>query len=61
MPPGLLPGIVRTLLPVLERAGIAAASDVDIETLQGRLREEMEAAHAVFAYPELTCAWASSS
>jgi hypothetical protein len=54
----LLPGIVRTLLPVLERTGIAAAGDVDIDTLQGRLREDMEAAHAVFAYPALTCAWA---
>jgi hypothetical protein len=54
----LLPGIVRTLLPVLERTGIAAAGDVDIDTLQGRLREDMEAAHAIFAYPALTCAWA---
>jgi ubiquinone/menaquinone biosynthesis C-methylase UbiE len=54
----LLPGIVRTLLPVLERTGVAAAGEVDIETLQGRLREDMEAAHAVFGYPALTCAWA---
>jgi hypothetical protein len=54
----LLAGIVRTLLPVIERTGIAAASEVDIDTLQGRLREEMEAARAVFAFPALTCAWA---
>jgi SAM-dependent methyltransferase len=54
----LLPGIVRTLLPVLERTGIASAADVDIDTLPGRLREDMEAAHATFAYPALTCAWA---
>jgi SAM-dependent methyltransferase len=54
----LLAGIVGTLLPVLERTGIAAAGEVDIDTLQGRLREDMEAAHAVFAFPVLTCAWA---
>jgi hypothetical protein len=54
----LLAGIVRTLLPAIERTGIAAAGDVDIDTLQGRLRKDMEAARAVFAFPALTCAWA---
>lgn len=54
----LLAGIVRTLLPAIERNGIATAGEVDIETLQGRLREEMERARAVFAFPALTCAWA---
>ena len=54
----LLAGIVRTLLPAIERNGIAAAGEVDIDTLQGRLREEMEQARAVFAFPALTCAWA---
>jgi ubiquinone/menaquinone biosynthesis C-methylase UbiE len=53
-----LAGIVRTLLPVLERTGIAAADDIDIDTLEGRLRDDMETAHAVFAFPALTCAWA---
>lgn len=54
----LLAGIVRSLLPSIERMGIAATAEVDINTLQGRLRAEMEAAHAVFAFPTLTCAWA---
>jgi hypothetical protein len=31
---------------------------VDIDTLQARLRAEMEYARAVFAFPALTCAWA---
>jgi len=56
--PTLLAGIVRTLLPTLEQNGIATAAEVGIDTLQHRLREEMVAAGAVFAYPELTCAWA---
>lgn len=54
----LLAGIVRTLLPAIERTGIATADEVDINTLQRRLHEEMEQARAVFAFPALTCAWA---
>jgi ubiquinone/menaquinone biosynthesis C-methylase UbiE len=54
----LLAGIVRTLLPVIERTGIATAAEVDAETLEQRLRDELVAAQAVFAHPSLTCAWA---
>jgi len=56
--PDLLAGIVRTLLPAIERNSIATANEVDIDTLPGRLRDEMEQARAVFAFPALTCAWA---
>jgi ubiquinone/menaquinone biosynthesis C-methylase UbiE len=56
--PALLAGIVRTLLPAIEQSGIATAAEVGIDTLQRRLREEIVAARAVFAYPALTCAWA---
>jgi len=56
----LLAGIVRTLLPAIERNRIATANEVDIDTLQGRLRDEMEQAQAVFAFPTLTCAWANA-
>jgi hypothetical protein len=54
----LLAGIVRLLLPAIERNKIATGNEVDIDTLQGRLRDEMEQARAVFAFPALTCAWA---
>ena len=54
----LLAGIVRTLLPAIERGGIATAADVDVDTLEQRLREEMETTRAVFAFPALTCTWA---
>jgi SAM-dependent methyltransferase len=56
--PALLAGIVRALLPAIERISVATANDVDIDTLQERLRDEMERARAVFAFPALTCAWA---
>ena len=54
----LLAGIVRTLLPAIEQNGIATPAEVDIDTLQPRICEEMESHRAVFAFPALTCAWA---
>ena len=54
----LLAGIVRTLLPVIERTGVATATEVEASTLEQRLGNELVAAEAVFAHPALTCAWA---
>jgi SAM-dependent methyltransferase len=54
----LLAGILRTLLPVIERTGVATAAEVDADTLEQRLGDELVAAGAVFAHPALTCAWA---
>jgi SAM-dependent methyltransferase len=56
----LLAGIVRTLLPAIEHNRLATANEVDIDTLPERLRDEMEHARAVFAFPTLTCAWAAA-
>jgi SAM-dependent methyltransferase len=56
--PALLAGIVRTLLPVIERTGVASAAEVEADTLQSRLGDEFRAAQAVFAFPALICAWA---
>jgi ubiquinone/menaquinone biosynthesis C-methylase UbiE len=53
----LLAGIVRTLLPVIESTGVAGAAEVDVDTLEHRLGEELDAAQAVFAFPALTSAW----
>ena len=55
----LLSGIVRTLLPAIEESEIATAAELEPDTLQARLREETETASAVFAFPALTCAWAT--
>ena len=51
-------GTLRTLLPLVERFGIATAEDVDVETLVERLREEMVASGGVGKPPEMVSAWA---
>jgi SAM-dependent methyltransferase len=56
--PENLAGLVRTLLPVIERAGIASREEVDIETLQHRLAVEVRERGAVVAPPTLVGAWA---
>lgn len=51
-------GTVRTLLPLLERFGIATAEEVGVETPAARLREEMVASGGVGKPPEMVSAWA---
>jgi SAM-dependent methyltransferase len=49
--------VTRTLLPHMERLGIATAEEVDIDTFEDRLREAVCEANAVAATPALVCAW----
>ena len=42
----LLAGIVRSLFPTIEQSGIATSAEGDIDTLQRRLHEEIQAARA---------------
>jgi SAM-dependent methyltransferase len=51
-------GTLRTLLPLVERFGIATAEDVGVDTLADRLREEMVASDGVGKPPEMVSAWA---
>jgi ubiquinone/menaquinone biosynthesis C-methylase UbiE len=51
-------GTLRTLLPLVERFGIATAEEVGVETLAGRLREETVASGGVVKPPEMVSAWA---
>lgn len=44
-----LAGIVRSILPMLERYGIATAAEVDVETLADRLRDETVASQGVIS------------
>lgn len=53
----LLAGVVRSLLPAIERAGLATAAEVDIDTLADRLRAEALAHTAAVVYPPLGAAW----
>jgi ubiquinone/menaquinone biosynthesis C-methylase UbiE len=56
-----LTGITRTLLPLMERTGVAAAKMVDIETMADRLREEAVALGATIVGPPLVAAWSRIS
>jgi SAM-dependent methyltransferase len=59
--PGLLAGIVGTMLPLIEQTGVATAQQVAVETLRDRLAAEMIANGAVFAHPILLTAWGKRS
>jgi len=47
----------RTLLPLMERTGVATAAEVGIDTLAARMREEIVAADATVVPPPLIGAW----
>jgi SAM-dependent methyltransferase len=49
--------ITHTLLPLMERTGIATAGEVAIETLAARLRDEAVALDATLVSPSLIGAW----
>jgi SAM-dependent methyltransferase len=47
----------RTLLPLMERTGVATATEVEVDTLAARLREQVVAADATVVPPPLIGAW----
>lgn len=49
--------IARTLLPVMQRSGVATADEVQIDTLASRLRDEAVALNAVLVAPPFIGAW----
>jgi cyclopropane fatty-acyl-phospholipid synthase-like methyltransferase len=53
--------ITRTLLPLMERVGVATAAEVDIDTLTERLGQEVVANNATLVAPPLIGAWARLS
>ncbi len=56
--PKLAAETVRTLLPAIEKTGIATAAEVDIDTLEARLAEESIRLGTTFKPPTLVGAWA---
>jgi SAM-dependent methyltransferase len=56
--PRLAASTVRTLLPAIERSGIASVADVDIDSLEARLAAALVEHDAVFKPPTLVGAWA---
>jgi SAM-dependent methyltransferase len=57
----ILAGIVRTALPLIERAGAATAEEVHAETLEQRIEAELDAVGGVFAHPALFSAWGTTT
>jgi len=49
---------MRSLLPFFEQLGTVTASEVDIETLESRLRSEIVDQQGVQILPEVIGAWA---
>ena len=49
--------VVRSLLPLMEKFGIATAKEIDIDTLADRLREEVTISRGSLVIPEFIGAW----
>jgi len=56
--PMLLAESIRAMLPAVEQFGLATAAEVDIGTLEDRIRVELGAADATMSSPLLISAWA---
>lgn len=50
-------GVLRSLLPVIEQAGIASPTQIDVDTLGNRLRAEVVTGERVVFLPRLVGAW----
>jgi ubiquinone/menaquinone biosynthesis C-methylase UbiE len=51
-------GVLRSLLPLIERSGLAKAAEIGIDTLAARLRDDAVANDRVIFLPRLVGAWA---
>jgi len=54
---GYMVGVLRSLLPLIERNGIATASEIDIDTLAARMHEDALAHERVMFLPRVVGAW----
>lgn len=53
--------VTGTLLPLMQRTGVATAEEVAIDTLAARIREEAVAKNATLVSPSLIGAWAQKN
>jgi SAM-dependent methyltransferase len=54
---GYMVGVLRSLLPLIERTGIATASEIDIDTLAARMHDDALAHERVMFLPRVVGAW----
>jgi SAM-dependent methyltransferase len=52
--------LTRTLLPLMQKTGVATPEEVKVDTLAARIREEAVAKKAVLVLPPLIGAWANT-
>jgi len=57
----LMAGTIQSLLPVMEKLGIASASEINVPTLAARMRDEVVAGKGVALSPALIGAWSRKS
>ncbi len=55
--PMILAGVIRAVIPLMVRLGVVIEDDVDIDTLEERLRSEAIAGGGTVAMPIMTGAW----
>jgi SAM-dependent methyltransferase len=55
--PALLAETIRAMLPAIEHFGLATAREINIDTLEERMRAELAAASATMSSPLLISAW----
>jgi ubiquinone/menaquinone biosynthesis C-methylase UbiE len=55
--PSLLTETIRAILPAIEQYGLSTAGEVDIDTLEHRMRAELASAQATMSSPLLVSAW----
>jgi hypothetical protein len=58
-PVELIVGLISTLLPEIEKTGVATAAEVDIGTLASRIQNEAIERSAVLIGRSEICAWCS--
>jgi SAM-dependent methyltransferase len=56
--PALITGVINSLLPAIERHGLADVASLGVETLRERVAAEVAEARAVMLAPTLVAAWA---
>ena len=56
----MLVEVIRSLLPLMEKFGVATPAEVDVETLADRVRDEFVEGGGVLVFPSLIGAWSRS-
>jgi hypothetical protein len=49
--------VLRSMMPLILKLGVASAEDLDIETVEERLRADAAATTGLFKMPDLVSAW----